>query len=230
MPNNGFKNINHLKPGDVILCYGGLNLTARAINAVTGSKYSHAAIYYGESFAAESTVKNGILKGKVKKIKVCELVSRYDHVAILRQPDAWASEDRTKALQLFINQVVANEAKYNFNGVLSFKNRKELHQSNIYEKLESFFAGQSTQIQTQKASYFCSEFVCDCFIATGFILPSAGVIFQSDTYSPGDLAKEPTFGTFWGYLTTKDDYIVPLDDYYYRASTYDQIFGVDIFT
>lgn len=227
-PNTNFRNIEDLKPGDVILCYckptGGL--VAKAIHAVTESEYCHAAIYYGDSFAAESTAKDGLKKGKIEKIKASELLSRYEHVAVLRQPDAWATHDRVKSLQLFIDNVVQNEVKYNFSGVLSFKNRRQFHEANIQKKLESFFNGQLNSVQFKKDSYFCSEFVCDCFIAVGYIQPSAAVLFQSDTYSPGDLGKEPAFGTFWGYLTSKSDYAVSEGDYYYRATTYDAIFGV----
>jgi hypothetical protein len=227
-PNTIFKNVADLKPGDVILCYckPNDNLIAKVIHAVTASEYCHAAIYYGDSMVAESTAKDGIKKGKIEKINVSNLLSRYDHVAVLRQPDAWASSDSVKALQLFIDKVVQSKAKYNFIGFLTFKSRKERHETNIYEKLEAFFNDQLNSAQVEKGSYFCSEFVCDCFIAVGFIQPSAAVLFQSDTFSPGDLGKEPAFGTFWGYLTTKSNYAVSDKDYYYRETTYDAIFGV----
>jgi hypothetical protein len=227
-PNTSFRNVVDLKPGDVILCYckPSKDLVANVIHAVTDSEYCHAAIYYGNSMVAESIAKNGVKKGRIGKSNISDLLNRYEHVAVLRQPDAWAREDRVKALQLFIDKVVQNEAKYNFQGIISFKSRKELHESNIQEKLEAFFDGQMDDPQPEKVQYFCSEFVCDCFIAVGFIQPSAAILFQSDTYSPGDLGKEPVFGTFWGYLTTKDNYMVAESDYYYRATTYDAIFGL----
>lgn len=227
-PNTDFRDIADLRPGDVILCYcnPAEDLVAKVIHSVTSSKYCHAAIYYGNSLAAESTAKDGIKKGKIEKVPVSDLISRYEHVTVLRQPDAWASDDRVKALQLFIDKVVENDAKYNFSGIMSFKSRKEFHEANIQGKLEDFFDEQLTTASTEKGRYFCSEFVCDCFIAVGFIQPSAAVLFQSDTYSPGDLGKEPAFGTFWGYLTMSPNYMVPEHDYYYQATTYDAIFGV----
>lgn len=145
---------------------------------------------------------------------------------MIRQPDAWASDNKIEALKLFIDKVVENQAKYNFGGIFSFKSRKELHEANIHEKLKSFFNGELSPLPTDKSEYFCSEFVCDCFIAVGFIQPSAAILFQSDTYSPGDLGKEPAFGTFWGYLTANSNYKVSENDYYYWATTYDAIFGV----
>ncbi len=226
--NTEFRNIFDLKPGDVILCHcdSTKNPLAKAIRNVTSSEYCHAAIYYGDSIAAESSAKDGIKKGKIKKVNVSDLISRYGHVAVFRQPDAWASENRVKTLQLFVDKAVDNEAKYNFRGIPSFPSRKESHEINSQEKLEDFFNSQLIPSSTDKSGYFCSEFVCDCFIAVGFIQPSAAVIFQSDTFSPGDLGKEPTFGTFWGYLTTNSGYKVSEHDYYFRATTYDEIFGV----
>ncbi|MBF0276081.1 MAG: hypothetical protein HQK84_12695 [Nitrospinae bacterium] len=226
-PNTNFRDIAELKPGDVLLCYcnPSKDFIAKKIHDVTDSEYCHAAIYYGDSMAAESTAKNGIKKGKIEKVNVPDLVSRYGHVAVVRQPDAWAGDDRISALKLFIDKVVESEAKYNFNGILKFKNRKELHEANVYEKLNSFFNGYLVPASTDKHRYFCSEFVCDCFIAVGFIQPSAAILYQSDIYSPGDLSKDPTFGTFWGYLTDKSEYKVSENDHFYFATTYDVLFG-----
>lgn len=226
-PNTNFREASELKPGDVILCYCNTNkdLIAKAIHNVTASEYCHAAIYYGDSIVVESTAKDGIKKGKIGKVSISDLLSRYEHVAVLRQPDAWASDDSVAALKIFSDKVIENEAKYNTKGIISFKSEKALHESNVYKKLDDFFSGQQNSPQFEKGSYFCSEFVCDCYIAVGFIDPSAAVVYSSKTYSPGDLGKDPTFGTFWGYLTSKSNYTVPESDYFYRASTYDAIFG-----
>lgn len=225
--NSDFKDFNALRAGDVILCHcnPSKDFVARKIEYVTSSEYCHAAIYYGNSEIAESTAKNGLKKGEIGKEDIRKLVSRYDHVAVLRQPDAWAGTDRAQALQLFIDKVISTGSKYNLEGVFSFKNRKELHEAKIHDKLSAFFDGELAPHSERKSKYFCSEFVCDCFIAVGFIQPSAAILFQSDTYSPGDLGKEPAFGTFWGYLTTREGYKVSESDYYYHAATFDEIFG-----
>jgi len=136
-PNTNFRDIAELKSGDVLLCHcdPSKDFVAKKIHNVTASEYCHAAIYYGDFLAAESTAKNGIKKGKIEKVNVFDLVSRYGHVAVVRQPDAWAGDDRISALKLFIDKVVEKEAKYNFNGILKFKDRKELHESNVFDKL-----------------------------------------------------------------------------------------------
>jgi hypothetical protein len=226
-PNTNYRDVTELKSGDVLLCHcdPATDLVASKIYNATGSEYCHAAIYYGDSLAAESTAKNGLKKGKIKKVNVSDLVSRYDYVAVVRQPDAWVGDNRVAALKLFIDKVVENQAKYNFKGILKFKNRKELHEANIQEKLVSFFEGNLSPASTDKHQYFCSEFVCDCFIAVGFIQPSAAILYQSDTYSPGDLSKDPTFGTFWGYLTHNQNHKVGQSDHFFYTTTYDVLFG-----
>ncbi len=217
-----------LKVGDVLLCHTktSSSLVARKIESVTGSEYCHAAIYYGDSMVAESVVKNGVKSGGIGKTSITDLVNRYDHVTVLRQPDAWVSEDRRKSLQQFIDQVISSNAKYNFSGIGKFATKKQEHEASIQDKLTAFFSDGLQPESPQKHSYFCSEFVADCFIAVGFIDPSAAILYQSDTYSPGDLGKDPTFGTFWGYLSAQDNYEVPSTDYFYHQTTVDEIFGI----
>ena len=122
--NNEFRNVSELKPGDVLLCYcdPSKDLVGNLIHSVTDSEYCHAAIFYGDNIAVETRAKDGMKKGKVKKVNISDLVSRYQHVAVIRQPDAWASDNRVNALRLFIDKVVEREVKYNFKGILTFKN------------------------------------------------------------------------------------------------------------
>jgi hypothetical protein len=225
--NAHFRNAADLRPGDVILCHCDPtgDVVAKAIHQATSSEYCHAAVYYGNSLAAESRAKDGIKKGHIEKCAIEDLLARYDHVAVLRQPDAWASDDRVRALQQFIDKVIENGARYNLSGVVSYGSRKELHQADVHEKLAGFFEGKVSPASPFKDKYFCSEFVCDCFIAVGFIQPSAAVLVQSDTYAPGDLGRESAFGTFWGYLTAKKDHVIRDTDYFFHAATYDEIFG-----
>ncbi len=217
-----------LKIGDVLLCHTetSSSVVARKIESVTGSEYCHAAIYYGDGMVAESVVKNGVKSGGIGKTSITDLVNRYDHVTVLRQPDAWISEDRKQSLQLFIDHVISSNAKYNFSGIWNFAAKKSEHEASIQDKLTAFFSDELQPKSPEKHSYFCSEFVADCFIAVGFIDPSAAILYQSDTYSPGDLGTDPTFGTFWGYLPARDNYEVPNTDYFYHQTTVDEIFGI----
>lgn len=214
--------------GDVVLCHTKISssLVARKIESATGSEYCHAAIYYGDGMVAESMVKHGVKSGGIGKTAITDLIKRYDHVTVLRQPDAWVSEDRRRSLQLFIDKAISSKAKYNFSGISKFSKKKGEHETSIQEKLTAFFSNELQPKPVHKHSYFCSEFVADCFIAVGFIDPSAAILYQSDTYSPGDLGKDSTFGTFWGYLSAQDNYKVPNTDYFYHHTTVDEVFGI----
>lgn len=222
--NNSLADKSNLKTGDILLCHKANDYVAGKIEKVTKSKYCHAAIFYGDSHVAESLALDGLKKGKVCKTNIQDLINRYDHVAVLRQPDAWATPDRINALKSFIDKIIAREVKYNLKGIYRFVKRKKLHENSIHDKLNTFFNGELRVFLPEKSNYFCSEFVCDCFISTGFIEPSAAVLYQADTYSPGDLGKDPTFGTFWGYLAHSQHYKVPEDDVFYQQSTFDDIF------
>ncbi|MET2855121.1 hypothetical protein ABXV24_24890 [Vibrio owensii] len=216
---------DQIKSGDILLCHKSDDYVARKIEEKTGSKYCHAAIYYGDSEVAESLALDGFKKGKIGKESLDNLVARYDHVAVLRQPDAWVSAEQVNSLKLFIDKTIANGAKYNLLAIPSFVSRKELHEQTLYDKLDAFFKEELPEYSPEKSNYFCSEFVCDCFIATGFIDQSAAILYQSDVYAPGDLGSDPTFGTFLGYLTSDDSYTVPTDDVFYMQSTFGEIFG-----
>ena len=139
--NNTFLNTKDLKPGDVLLCYNNpeTDLIASEIKKQSGSEYCHAAIYYDNGYVAESRAKIGWKKGEIVKTSINELISRYEHIAVLRQPDAWYSSQSISALKLFVENVLETGAKYNFIGAFSLKNRRELHQVNVYKKLENYF-------------------------------------------------------------------------------------------
>lgn len=223
--NDTFMDKSELKEGDILLCYKAKGFIARMIGKTTSSKYIHAAIFYGNSCVAESVALNGIRKGEIGKTNIQKFIKRYDHVAVLRQPDAWVIPNRVTVLKSFIDEVIDTKVKYNFLGILGFRKRKNFHISNIYNKLNAFFNGETTDYSAKKLNYFCSEFVCECFIKTGFIESSAAVLYQPDTLSPGDLGNDPTFGTFLGYLAYNKNYKVPKDDIFYKQNTVDEIFS-----
>lgn len=209
--------LGDLQAGDVLLCYGDGKI-ARKIEAKTDSKYTHAAICTTSVQAVEAGL------GGIEKADVAEIVSRYPFVAVFRQPDAW-SEERVMAMNRFVDQVVDSQLKYNLQGIRDFVDKKRSHQMSLHDKLTAYFEGDLEPDAYQKEEYFCSELVADCFAATGFIHPSAAMLYKSDTYSPGDLGRDPTFGTFVGYLSADEDCVIPEDDEFYHATTFHEIFG-----
>lgn len=104
-----------LVAGDVILCCSSL-VTGKA-EAVTDSKYSHAAISLGNGEIAESC------SGGVKITSVQGLLEEYDHLAILRKPYIW-SGDRIRKLRAFIDKAIDNEASFNAIGMKKYEERK----------------------------------------------------------------------------------------------------------
>lgn len=216
--------VTNLRAGDVLLCYKAakLDLVGKGITHVTNSEYTHAAICIDSCTAAESVVNGG-----VTKIKVKDLAKRYDHIAVFRQPDAWRAPDRIEALNGFIDAIIRSNAKYNLRGVRKFKARRDAHELSLTEQLHAFFQGTFAPFPVEKGSYFCSELVADCFVITGFIEPSAAVVYRSNVTSPGALGRDATFGTFCGYISANPNYSVPVTDEFFNASTFYEVFGDD---
>lgn len=216
--------ISELRAGDVLLCYkdAKLDLIGKGITQATKSEYTHAAICIDSCTAAESMPLGG-----VSKVKVQDLVKRYDHVAVFRQPDAWYPPERIKAMNTFIDSIIASGAKYNLRDVVTFKKRSDIHQLSLTDQLYAFFNGTLIPAPVEKGSYFCSELVANCFVVTGFIEPSAAVVYKSNVTSPGALGRDATFGTFYGYISVKPNYSVPVTDEFFNETTFNEIFGND---
>lgn len=210
-----------LLPGDILLCYKAAKVdpVGKKITSITESNYTHAAICIDTTTAAESLAIYGVVKTNIQ-----DLVGRYDHIAVFRQPDAWRSDVRVKALNVFIHSLISSRSKYNLGGVLTFKKRHENHQLSLSDRLKAFFEDQSVTSEAKK-NYFCSELVAECFVATGFIAPSAAVVYKSDVTSPGALGRDPTFGTFYGYLSLVPNYCVPATDEFMNFSSFKEIFA-----
>lgn len=213
---------SELRAGDVLLCYEDKKIdpVGNGITQVTGSEYTHAAICISSSVAVEATVLGG-----VSKVQIEAIIKRYDHVAVFRQPDAWRPPERIQAMNDFIDSIVASKAKYNLRDIATFKKRSEVHQLSFNEQLHAFFKGTYAPAPIEKGSYFCSELVVNCFIVTGFIDSSAAVLYQANVTSPGALGRDPTFGTFCGYVSSALNYSIPSTDEFFNRSIFDELFG-----
>ena len=213
-----------LRAGDVLLCYKAktIDILGKKIRKVTQSNYTHAAICIDSTNAVESV--SSLTSNGVAKVTNAALVGRYDHVAVFRQPDAWPPSS-IEVLRAFIERILTSGAKYNLSGVAAFRKRKNLHDMTVTEQLRAYFDDSSCPPPQLKEKYFCSELVCDCFVASGFIDPSAAIVYQSSVTSPGALGRDPTFGTFCGYITTVPDYAVPPEEEFFNTTTFAEIFG-----
>ncbi|MCY1230557.1 hypothetical protein D9M72_429710 [compost metagenome] len=130
-------------------------------------------------------------------------------------------------MNAFIDSIIASGAKYNLRDVVTFKRKSEVHQLSLTEQLHAFFEGTYVPAPIEKGNYFCSELVVNCFVITGFIDPSAAVVYKSNVTSPGALGRDATFGTFYGYVSVEPNYSAPVTDEFFNASTYSEIFGSD---
>jgi hypothetical protein len=194
--------INDLKPGDVLLCFS--SIMGEEQRAATGSKYSHAVIYLGDSMTAESATRG------VKKTGIAALLEDYEHLAVFREPHNWNAE-RIATLRRFVEQAIAAKAKFNFDGFRNFAESQAEHQRDLTENLARFFDGKLSPLVPGRQAYFCSEFVAAAFIAVGIVGPGAALVFDPRVISPGSL-KDPTYGLFVGYLIPYDGYEIPIND------------------
>lgn len=203
------------QPGDFILC--SLKEPGRAgriVANVCRSKYTHAAICYDSTIAVHATL------GGVEFINLSDLLALCAIAAVFRNPIAWAPKQILN-LQHFLTEVASDNREYNklkrdqFTGII------EEHMQSLLAKAKAYFiSGQDESDNPRKSAYTCSELVASCFIASGFIEPSAATQFKPVTYCPGDLGKETVFGYLLGYYVSSDSDSVPADDDFITVQTY----------
>ncbi len=208
-------NIDDVLPGDVLLCRS--DYEGADIAEATGSKYAHAAICIRKGWAAEAS------GHRVKEIEIENLLTTYDHIAVLRQPDCWSSQ-RIENLQIFIAAAIARKARFNCDGIRNFEEQQKLHDKNLNEKLHDFFDGKNSSPEADRDSYFCSELVAAAHVAVGVIEPSAAVVYDPSVLAPGDFGKDFIFGIFCGYLFPYPEYVIPREDEFLLTPHLNEIF------
>lgn len=217
--------ISMLEPGDILLCKGntqGKTLGAKAsfaIEETTGSPYTHAAIYLADQKILDARPIKGI---QIRALE--DLVTNYDYVAVIRQPEAW-SHNRITMLHDFANELDKNRQGYNYKAFkdyllinaskkrLKWTQYKEDHQANLTQKIEGYFSGQAQETEADPIrSYFCSELVAFIFRYVGIIGDGVHLIYDAQYLAPGDLVADNTFGFRVGYIATDASYKIPFDD------------------
>jgi hypothetical protein len=107
-------------------------------------------------------------------------------------------------------------------GLLTFVRNKKEHDLTVLAKIRAYSAGVLLPSSHIKESYFCSEFVGDCFIATGYIPKNLTVAYKSNTISPGGLGRDGAFGMFLGYITSRPGWTIPADDDFINTPPLDE--------
>lgn len=203
-----------LVPGDVILCCSAM--TSDKAYQETDSNYSHAAIHISGGEIAESSCKG------VAITSVANLLDNYDHIAVLRNPYIWEG-NRIDKLRNFVEKAVEDKASFNTIGIGKYQSRKSQHSISELQRLEQYFKGKLPEIEAERGTYFCSELVVASFLAIGVIDQSAAVVITPEVFSPGDIAKEATFGAFAGYIKASDEIEISENDDFYFQSPLDNV-------
>ena len=215
-----------VRPGDLLLTRGGDNkwlseCIREKIKSVTGSPYTHAAI------ALSSTEIVDARPGGVKIRAMQELVDGADCVAVLARSDIWDAK-RLQLLGEYAATLQAAGARYNYRDALAFEATKAQHQAGVTQALDDYFKQAEKGEQhaaTNLGPFFCSELVVNCLIHIGFIDPSAAVVFEPGTQSPGDLLADATYGYLVGYLTKDPTYKMSDDDPLQTLTRYVDVCG-----
>jgi uncharacterized protein YycO len=197
-----------LRAGDVLLCLPAkLGAVGKQIKNVTGSPYTHAAIYLGDNQVGDATATG------VGFRPVLNLIRQYQHIAVMRNPDAW-SRRNTQILRSFILELHGQGTSYNYGGVVRFRRNKTQQQESQLCLLREYFSNPSDRkkVNLSDAPYFCSELIVACFLKTGFIDEAAAIVLHPSNFAPGDLAIDLAFGALVGYLSEKSNYQVPPTD------------------
>ena len=204
-----------LKPGDILLCFTSSGDLNNKFQGVTGSGYSHAAICINVDNAGEA------FRGRVRKSQIELILDEYEHVAVLRQPDCWNTA-RLKMLESFIDQAINDGAKFNVEGVKNFEAAKEESQITEIQRITDYFKGISVPVVPERSKYFCSELIAAAFVHLGIIEQSAATVYSPEVTSPADL-RDPTFGSFVGYLKRCQDSEIPSDDEFLNETPFHEI-------
>ncbi|MBM1689277.1 hypothetical protein [Sulfitobacter geojensis] len=195
-----------LLPGDVLLYRAnGMKSHQKKIYTVTGSPYTHAAIYLGDGLIADSNFPFGVTKHSVQKSIKGSLC-----IAILRSQLGFCG-DRPRQLNEFVNSTIANGNFYDLIGAVKFGKAKKQHDNNQLEFIRDNYGKFTSSDEYAVQSFFCSAFIVACYSVVEIIGPSAQVAYVPNMFSPGNLHQDPTFGWVLGYIVPEDGY-VPDDD------------------
>ena len=198
--------VSDLLPGDVLLYRSNRSKPhQRKITAVTGSPYTHAAIFLGDGLIADSNFPSGVAKRPVE-----ESIKSSGCVAVLRSQLGFGG-DRPRQLNEFVESVLAKGRFYDLIGAANFGKATKQHGEDQLDFIRRNYGKVSSSGEFAKQSFFCSAFVVACYSVAGVIGPTAQVAYLPEMFSPGSLHQDPTFGWFLGYIVP-DGGFVPDDD------------------
>lgn len=198
--------VDDLLPGDVLLYRAGRQkLHQQTISTVTGSPYTHAAIFLGDGLVAESNFPLGVGKRPVE-----DSIAGSGCVAVLRSQYGFGGQ-RPRQLNAFVDSVLAQGRFYDLLGAVNFGKASKQHEGDQLDFIRRNYGQVTSNEEFAKQSFFCSALVVACYSVAGVIGPSAQVAYVPAMFSPGSLHQDPTFGWLLGYLVPEGG-SVPDDD------------------
>lgn len=215
-----------IRAGDVLLVRGTSekwsagHLIRQEIAARTKSPYTHAAIALNNQEIVDARPWHGV---KIRPFS--ELLAKAECVAVLRHPDVW-DDNRALDLQEYAAALQSLGTKYNYHDLMRFEANKSVHQDSVMQALNSYFENAQPAAPTDYGPFFCSELVVACLVRVGYISQSAAIVFAPSVHSPGDLAREPTFGYLVGVLSSLPGYQLRVEDPLNTVAKYQDIIGL----
>ncbi len=197
-----------LLPGDILLYRPKRpDRTGQLITSVTGSPYTHAAIYLGGNLIAEALTPTGVAKSRLDDSLEGSLC-----VGVLRTQMGFGADRRTKLLD-FVDAVVAQGLPFHRSGLIHFQDNSRAFFDQQLEIIAQNYGKSATPKELAAKAYFCSGFVTACYEAVGIIDDTAQVAYPPEFFSPAHLYEHNTFGWLLGYLLPDaDDTSDPSDD------------------
>lgn len=197
--------VDDLLPGDVLLYRASRQKPhQKKISEVTGSPYTHAAIFLGDGLVAESNFPLGVVK------KLFAGTTGSGCVAVLRSQYEFRDQ-RPCQLKSFVNSVILHGKFYDLIGAANFGKATNQHREDQLDFIRRNYGKVTSNDEFAKQSFFCSAFVVACYSVAGVIGPSAQIAYNPAMFSPGSLHQDPTFGWLLGYLVPEGG-SVPDDD------------------
>ena len=186
-----------LLPGDILLFRPfSLKKHHKIISTATETPYTHAAVHLGNKQIVEST------SPKVQIRKLSDVDKKNYVIAVLRSQCGFLKK-REAALKHFASKLIEHGARYDWPGLLTFKERKDQFLTQLLNNLERNYGTITSEDEFVKRSYLCSALVVACYTVTGIIGDTAQQAYQPNVFSPGDLHRDPTFGWLLGYIIQK---------------------------
>lgn len=210
-----------LRAGDILL-YRPISpkFHQRHIIKVTGSPYTHAAIYLGGMGFAEANFPFGV---NIKPS--CRVSSPKDYVAVLRTQMRFDG-DRPDRLLKFARST-ARRRLYNAWAAVSYGCRRREYFEDQLEILRAHSGAAATPLDYSRRRYFCSSFVVACYAAVGLIGGTAQPAYPESVFAPGDLYLDPTFGWLLGYISPLGVPLPDDDPIFARAVLWPEILALD---